>query len=271
MVDLEELPDSRERIGAPVLWLSCEGQTGVWELFSDTSYLSAILVRQGLLVAAQLTLEFEKTQKASHHSYCRAFKIVLKSPTVTTNNFKQKEVIWQQCRLCLAVAQYQIRGGEHFLILGPESGKIWWLNKVQYLQKNHCQWTLLQGKKPKWIFRNLGNLTQPLELVPDSRKHVFPTQWQVRTVLGDCISKAKAVSIQAPQYRQHALISDFLDQAMSSLLKNMIADVQYAINKCEFLGSRKQLVLHGNPSAIAADFSPNMAVLQRHLYAEYAI
>ena len=27
-VDLEELPDSRERTGAPVLWLSCEGQNG---------------------------------------------------------------------------------------------------------------------------------------------------------------------------------------------------------------------------------------------------
>ena len=25
-LDLEELPDSRERPGAPVLWLSCEGQ-----------------------------------------------------------------------------------------------------------------------------------------------------------------------------------------------------------------------------------------------------
>ena len=32
-LDLEELPDSRERTGAPVLWLSCEGQTDVWELF----------------------------------------------------------------------------------------------------------------------------------------------------------------------------------------------------------------------------------------------
>ena len=51
-VDLEELPDSRERTGAPVLWLSCEGQIDVWELFSDNSYLSAILDRQGLLVAA---------------------------------------------------------------------------------------------------------------------------------------------------------------------------------------------------------------------------
>ena len=34
-VDLEELPDSRERTGAPVLWLSCEGQMDVWEMFSD--------------------------------------------------------------------------------------------------------------------------------------------------------------------------------------------------------------------------------------------
>ena len=35
---LEELPDSRERIGATVLWLSCEGQKEVWELFSDNSF-----------------------------------------------------------------------------------------------------------------------------------------------------------------------------------------------------------------------------------------
>ena len=37
-VDLDELPDSGERTGAPVLWLSCEGQTDVWELFSDDSF-----------------------------------------------------------------------------------------------------------------------------------------------------------------------------------------------------------------------------------------
>ena len=55
-VDLEELPDSRERAGAPVLWLSCEGQIDCGELFSDNSYLSAILDRQGLLVAAPIDL-----------------------------------------------------------------------------------------------------------------------------------------------------------------------------------------------------------------------
>ena len=60
-VDLEELPDSRERTGAPVLWLSCEGQIDVWELFSDNSYLSAILDRQGLLVAAPVDLRTKKS------------------------------------------------------------------------------------------------------------------------------------------------------------------------------------------------------------------
>ena len=36
--DLEELPDSRERAGAPVLWLSYEGQIDVSEMFTDNSY-----------------------------------------------------------------------------------------------------------------------------------------------------------------------------------------------------------------------------------------
>ena len=128
-----------------------------------------------------------------------------------------------------------------------------------------------------------------------------------RTVLGDCKSKAKVISIQAPQYRQYALISDFLDlanlsireeallatnwikdgpeglklqnlalatmtgPAMSSLPKHMKADVQYAINKCESLGTGKQLIRHGNPSAIAQVFSPHMAVLRRHLLPNYAL
>ena len=192
------------------------------------------------------------------------------SPTVTTKGFKQKEVVWQQYRLCLSVAEHQILGGKHFLILGPESGKIWWLQKVQYLQKKyHCQWTFLRGRKPKWIFHNFGNLLRPLELVPASRERVVPTEWQVRTVLGDCISKTEVISIQAPQYRQYALISDFKDiahlsiqeqaalasnwikdrlaglalqnlalatmtgLALSNLLRNLTADVQYAINNCE--------------------------------------
>ena len=64
-VDVEELPDSREVKRAPVLWLSCEGQIDVWELFSDNSYLSAILDRQGLLVAAPVDLSTKKAESFS--------------------------------------------------------------------------------------------------------------------------------------------------------------------------------------------------------------
>ena len=64
-VDLEELPDSRERARAPVLWLSCEGQIDVWEMFSDQSYLSAILDRQGLQVAVPIDLRTKKAESFS--------------------------------------------------------------------------------------------------------------------------------------------------------------------------------------------------------------
>ena len=112
--------------------------------------------------------------------------------------------------------------------------------------------------------------------------------------------KAKVLSIQAPQYRQCALISYFLDLAKLSIReeaalatngikdrpeglklqnlalatmrgpavrsqpKNMTADVMYAIDKCESLVSGKRLILHGNPSAIAKDCSPHMDVFRRH-------
>ena len=102
-------------------------------------------------------------------------------------------------------------GRKHFLILRPESGKIWWLKKVQNLQKKyHCQWSLLHDKKPQWIFHNFGNLLRPLELVPASRECVVPTEWQGRTVLGDCMSRARLIPVQVPQYRQYSLTSAFL-------------------------------------------------------------
>ena len=43
-------------------WLSCEGQIDVWELFSDSSYLSAILNRQGLMVAVPVDLRTKKAE-----------------------------------------------------------------------------------------------------------------------------------------------------------------------------------------------------------------
>ena len=64
-LDLEDLADSRERLGAPVLWLSCEGQVDVWEMFSGNSYLSAILDRQGFQVAAPIDLRTKKVESFS--------------------------------------------------------------------------------------------------------------------------------------------------------------------------------------------------------------
>ena len=63
---------------------------------------------------------------------------------------------------------------------------------------------------------------------------------------------------------QNLALATVKGPAMSSLPKHTKADVRYAINKCESLGSGKQLILHGHPSAIAQDFSPHMAVLRRH-------
>ena len=61
-MDLEEPPESCERTRAPVLWLSCEDQVDAWELFSDNSYFSAILDRQGLMVAAPVDLRTKKAE-----------------------------------------------------------------------------------------------------------------------------------------------------------------------------------------------------------------
>ena len=97
-LDLKELPDSRKRKRAPVLWLSCEGQTDVLELFSDNSYQSAILGRQGLLVAAPVDLRIKKTESFSPQPLqvftsklkIKNHQIVGMFPTVTTKNSKQK-------------------------------------------------------------------------------------------------------------------------------------------------------------------------------------
>ena len=77
----------------------------------------------------------------------------------------------------------------------------------------------MRGEKPKWILHSLGNLLRPLEQTPASPERVVPTEWQVRAVLGDCISRAKVIPAQAPQCGQFALISDFLDLANLSIQK----------------------------------------------------
>ena len=63
---------------------------------------------------------------------------------------------------------------------------------------------------------------------------------------------------------QNLPLATMTGPVLSSLLRNLTADVQYAIEKGESLGPGQQLILHGNPSAFAAKFSPHMAVLRRH-------
>ena len=141
----------------------------VWRLFSNNSYLSAILDRQGLMVAAPPDLTIKRAEGFSPQAQ-QSFgsKIKLKNPkigvmcpTVFTECTNQTEVIWQQYQRCLAIAEYQILGGKH----SSKSGKISWLKEIQYLQKKyHCQWTLLRGRQPKWILHSFGDLCNPLSL-----------------------------------------------------------------------------------------------------------
>ena len=159
--DLEESPGSCEQTWAPVFFLSCEGQTDVWELFSDNSYLRAVLDRKGLMVAAPADLRIKKADSFSPQLFqgfwsrikIKNPNVVVMSPTVFTKYNIQKEVIWQQYPRCLAIADNQILDRKYFLILGSKSGKIWWLKKAQYRQKKyHCQRTLLRGRQPKCFF-----------------------------------------------------------------------------------------------------------------------
>ena len=197
-VDLEELPDSREHTGALVLWLSSKGRPDVWKLFSDNSYLSAILDRQGPPVPVPVdrkknseSFSPQLFQGCGSKLKDKIPKIVVLCPTVTTKNSKQKEVIWEQYRLCLAVAEYQICCVGLSCVEGRPSGSfIIWAVYFTHLDLHQSHASIL-----------------------------YQQNLQIRTVLGDCISRTRILSIQAPQYRQHALISDFLDLALLSLQK----------------------------------------------------
>ena len=193
------------------------------------------------------------------------------SPTVASKSYKQQEVVWRQYHLCLAVAEHQILGGKHFpfFFWGTRNRKNLVVEEgTKSTEKVPLPLDLPAWKKnPSGFFHNLGNLLRPLESIPVSCERVVPTEWQVRTILGDCVSKARVITVQAPQYREHASISDFLDlvnlsvqeeaalatnwiddqteglqlqnlalaaragPVMSSLLKNLTADAQHAINK----------------------------------------
>ena len=69
-----------------MLWLSCEGQIDVWVMFSDNSYLSAILDRQGLLVAAAVDIR-KKGVESFSPQLLQGFwsKLMEKNPKIVFN------------------------------------------------------------------------------------------------------------------------------------------------------------------------------------------
>ena len=54
---------------------------------------------------------------------------------------------------------------------------------------------------------------------------------------------------------QNLTLASRTGRSTGSLSNNLTLDVHYAINRCESLGSGRQLILHGNPSAMARDCS----------------
>ena len=94
-LDLQELAASYERTGAPVLWLSCDGQTDVWELFTDNFAAPVDLRAKEADSFSPQTLQGSWSKMKIKNS-----KVVVMSLTVFTKYTKKKEVIWQQYRLC---------------------------------------------------------------------------------------------------------------------------------------------------------------------------
>ena len=162
--------------------------------------------------------------------------------------------------------------------IGTRVRKIWWLQKVQYLQrKYHCQWTL------SCEARNLCRFFTVSAICCVHKNWFQPrvSEWFRREVLGDCISKSTLIPVQPPQYRQYALISDFLDRAHQSIReeaawatmtgpalrsfpKNLTADVQYATDKCESLGPRASIDTSRNAIGTCKALFPHVTVLRRH-------
>ena len=126
--------------------------------------------------------------------------------------------------------------------------------------------------------------------------------WHVRTVFGDCTSRAKVLPAQAP--RQYALISDFLNLAHLMMQEeatsattwikdgpeglklqklalatrkpiyrqstgNSICRRPLQNQQMRIFGLRNTIGFHGNPSA--RDFSPHMTGLRRYFFAECAL
>ena len=137
--------------------------------FSDNSYLSAILDRQGLLVAAPIDVRTKKADNLTPQ-LLQGFWNKLKKktqerrdvPDCCYEELQATKSFWATIYLlCLVVADHQILGGKYFLILGPETGRIWWLKKVQCLQQK----APLPMDLPAWKKKLQVDVSQPWQSV----------------------------------------------------------------------------------------------------------
>ena len=211
-VDLEEPPDSREKTGAPVLWFSCEGKIDVWELFSDNSYLSAILDRQGISGCSpgrpQNQEDWELLTTTTASLLVKAQEKESQDCCDVTDCYHQK---LQAKKNHMATVSFVLGCGR---VSNPWEVSIfsfWDQNQKRFggwriyntLRKSTtANGHSVRGKKPKWIFffQIFGNLWRPLEFVAASRKHMVPTEWQVRDSSWRLyIPRQEVISIRAPQ------------------------------------------------------------------------
>ena len=159
----------------------------------------------------------------------------------TSQNTKQKEVLWQQYRLCLAVAKYQILSGNYFPILGPESGKIWWLKKG----------TLPSEKVPLPLDSPDGQGTEVdfFTILATYLNHLSQYRprvsiWFQRTGKSDhfleiVYPNRKIIPVRAPHCRQYALTSDFMDLANFNIQDEAVLATNWIKNRPEGLKFQK--------------------------------
>ena len=109
-------------------------------MFQDNSCLTAIVNRQGLQVATLIDLRTKKAESVSPQ-LIQGFwqklmrnspKIVVMSPTFETKDNKKGRSGMGKSTICVLTWQsIKFLAENTSLLLGPESGKIWWLKRVQ--------------------------------------------------------------------------------------------------------------------------------------------
>ena len=196
-----------------MLWLSCEGPKDVWEMFSDNSFLSAFLDRQGLQVAAPVDLRTKKAESFSPQ-LIQGFwqKLEVRIPRLLrchrllrrTKSFKKRKKLYGNSTACVWTCQ-----NIKFLAGGAISQE-----KVPLPMGLPCVAT-----NPSGFSQNLGNLLRGSCTMASTH-----SSWRMQ------IKSKSDSAAQAPPYRQYARISNFLDlanlstQEEAALATNWIKD-----------------------------------------------